>query len=722
MTTGRIAVTSVGIVTALGQGADVTFDRLVRGERGFSEIGLFDVQGQRTTFAAEVPGFSSEDWERREGLGPLSRSDALAFAAARDAIGNAGGTLAGERVGVAVGATTGGMFDAEELLARFPETPLSEAARRRLVAYPMSRTADLLSVAFGVRGRVATVCSACSSGASAILQAALWIRSGVVDCVLAGGTDALCRLTMTGFNALGATDTVPCRPFDRQRAGLTLGEGAAFLVLESEELSRRRGARVLSWLSGWAQGAEAHHLTQPEPTARMPARLLARAMQRAGLEPSEIDYLNAHGTGTSNDGVECAAIRSAFGDAAGRLIVSSSKGQIGHTLGAAGAIEAAISVLAVERQCAPPTGGLTDPDEACRLNHVIGEGRPARLRAALSSAFGFGGAGAVLCFEQAAAPAKSAPAVRTSRRVAVTEVATITGRGVATGSACGDAIDESDGPDATRPLDALDPSRSRRFDPQTALVTLGAEKAVRAAGLSPASVGLIAGTAFGSVERTLAFLHTVLEKGARRAPPAEFPHLLPSSSSGNASIYLGLEGPVLTASALDASAELSALLACDLVDADMATAMVAGGAAVRDAFSRDVLGPVCGTVAQGKRDVAGFVVLEPEELAAARGRRPLTIVVERDECPLEGERGLELSAPNDAARALVVAVRNSGAAAPLLARAGWGDVRVVADIGAAAGVGLAYASARIARGDVDEALVLGFGERRVYALHLTRPP
>jgi 3-oxoacyl-[acyl-carrier-protein] synthase II len=720
MTARRIAVTSVGIVSALGESAAATFERLVRGDRGFSEVDLFDTRGQRTTFAAEVRGFSVEDRERREGRGPLSRSDALAFAAARDAVRGAGGALPPGRLGLAVGATTGGMFDAEELVACFPEASMSDAARARLTSYPLSSTADRLSAAFGAPARVATVCCACSSGASAIVQAALWIRSGEVDCALAGGTDALCRLTLTGFNALGATDTVPCRPFDRRRGGLSLGEGAGFLVLESEESALRRGARVLSWLSGWSTGAEAHHITQPEPSARMPARLLSEAMERARLRQEDIDYLNAHGTGTSNDAVECAAIRSAFGATAERLLVSSSKGQLGHTLGAAGAIEAAITVLAVERQCAPPTGGLLEPDEACALNHVVGTGRPSRIRAAASSAFGFGGAGVVLLFEEAAARPARAPAVGVPPRIAVIAAATVTGRGVATGAACGGALHAVAGTDSPDALGRLEPSRSRRFDPQTALVTLAAEQALGSASPGRAGVGLVVGTAFGSVERTAVFLRTAFDKGVRRAAPAEFPHLLPSSSSGNSSIYLGLQGPVMTASALDASAELSVLLACDLLDADLATQMVAGGVALRDAFSREVLGPVCHTEAQGLFDGAGFVVLEPEPRALERGLRPLAVLIGRHEGPLEGEGACSVSPPSDVGRALVVA-HDVERVESLLSRSGWGGARAVSGVASAAGIGVALACGDIARGDADEALVLAHGEGRVYALHLRRP-
>jgi 3-oxoacyl-(acyl-carrier-protein) synthase len=324
----------------------------------------------------------------------------------------------------------------------------------------------------------------------------------------------------------------------------------------------------------------------------------------------------------------------------------------------------------------------------------------------------------VLLFEVSAArPARSA-AARVPARIAVTGVATVTGRGVATGVACAAGLSDSAPPTSSDALGALEPSRSRRFDAQTALVTLAAERAL-GEGTPRAGVGLVTGTAFGSVERTAQFLRTAFERGARRAAPAEFPHLLPSSSSGNASIYLGLEGPVMTASALDASAELSALLSCELLDADLATSMVAGGVALRDDFSRDFLGPICHGEGQGHFDGAGFVVLEPEARARERGARPLALVVGRAEGSIDGEGALPVSPPLDSARALVV-VRDVEPVRSLLERSGWGAARAYTGAASTAGIGLAFAGATIARGDAEEALVLGVGGGHFFALHLRR--
>jgi 3-oxoacyl-[acyl-carrier-protein] synthase II len=732
MSAGRIAVTGVGLVSALGTTARSTFDALVRGERGFSELSLFDTTGQRSSIAAEVRGFRVQDVAPRGQAERWSRTDALALAAGQDALRSAGlGERRGPaRLGIAVGVTTAGMLEAEELLVRLP---MAESARRSAasyLSYPISSTASRLSEVLGPAVHVATVCSACSSGANALVQGAAWLRLGSADVVLAGGADALCRLTLTGFNSLGATDSVACRPFDRARAGLTLGEGAGFLVLETEESAVRRGAPVIAWLSGWAVGAEAHHITQPDPSARMPARLLVDAVRSAGLEPADVDYVNAHGTGTvSNDSVETAGIHAAFGDHGRRVLVSSSKGQIGHTLGAAGAVEAAITALAVARQVVPPTGGLAEPDSACALNHVMGSGRHAAVRAAVSSSFGFGGTGAVLLFEQAAAGARTVAKAPRSV-VAITAVTSIGPRGVLAGERCAEAFaDDGEAPARIplRPLELLDPARSRRFDVAASLIAASAQTVLAAAQLEPGGVGLAAGSAFGNVERTVAFTRAAVEKGPRRVPPAEFPHLVPSAGSGNASIYVGLTGPVLTTSHLDATAEAAVFLSTDWLEAGLAPGMIAGGAEPYDPFVAEVLGPACeGTPLLRRSEGAAFLLLEPLAGAVARGARPLAVVHRRYELSTAALDAVALEPPEVPSRAFVASARDAAPCAQLLARAGWGSVprlSVGASTGwheGAGGVALAAAAARLAAGEADEALVLGWTHARIFGLHLRR--
>jgi 3-oxoacyl-[acyl-carrier-protein] synthase II len=698
----RIAVTGVGIVSALGHDARSTFDRLVAGDRGFGPVTLFDVSDQKTGAAAEIRGLRVADVAPFGEAESWSRSDALAVLAAREALGQAALERVEHALSVAVGATTGGMFEAETVLASLDAAAATQASARRLLSYPLSTTAERIAQVFGPVERAVTVTSACSSGANAIVCGAAWLASGVADRVLAGGTDGLCRLTFTGFNALGAVDPEACRPFDRRRAGLTLGEGAAFVVLERESTARARGARVLAWLSGWAAGAEAHHITQPEPSGERAARWVRAALERAGLGPSGVDYVNAHGTGTvHNDAMEARALEAVLGREVARVWVSSAKGQLGHTLGAAGAVEAAITVLALERGVVPPTGGLEDPDPALPLRHVVGAGRSAALRAALSNSFGFGGAGAVLAFEHASAPARAAPERARPRLV-------ITG----TARAAGDACD---------PRSELDPARSRRFDRTTALVCTGAERALGAARLAPEGVGLVHGNAFGNVERSVEFIRRIRERGARLAAPAEFPHLVPSAPSGNASIYLGLTGPVLGVSDLGTSAEAAFCSAANLVELGVADQMITGGAEARDAIVARVLGPLCSDGDVARTEAASWLVVENSEAAARRGARVLALVRQWSSTWGTPERALDgLAAPRDASRARVFWAAPSVALERALGACAWHGVVRRSPNELAPGEALVAACEALERGDVDEALVLGAARSRAYAVLLAR--
>ena len=257
---------------------------------------------------------------------------------------------------------------------------------------PVATVADSVAQALGCFGPRLTLSTACSSSAHAMGTGADWIHSGRAERVMAGGVDALCLMTYSGFDSLHALDPSPCRPFDKHRAGLTLGEGAAFFVFEDWDDAIERGAHPLAEFVGYGVSSDAHHLTQPSPDAAGPMLAMQVALQRTGLAPEEIDYVNAHGTGTPlNDVVETRAIKQVFGSHAYRIPVSSTKSMHGHCLAAAGAIEAVASVIAIREGFVPPTATLRDPDPECDLDYVPGESRPAPLRTVMSNSYGFGG-------------------------------------------------------------------------------------------------------------------------------------------------------------------------------------------------------------------------------------------------------------------------------------------------------------------------------------------
>ena len=391
----RVVISGVGSWNGLGAGVRAFLDGLRSGACAIGEMTLFPTDGFRTHRAAVAPSPDLRGWIAAAAERKLSRSDRLALAAAREAWQNSGiaeSGLAPERLGVVIGATTGGMLEAEEALRRLRSGKHDRMPVRGLVAMPVHSTAEAIAGLFGCRGPRLTAVTACSSSANSIGLAADLVQEGRVDGVLAGGTDAHCKMTYAGFNALQALDPDVCRPFDRRRAGLSLGEGAAMFVLEDEAHARRRGAEIFAEFAGYGMSADAHHMTAPDPEGRGAVLAMRRALADARLDQSEIDYVNAHGTGTpQNDPIETRAIKSVFGEHARRLAVSSTKSQTGHCLGAAGAIEILATVLGLRHGFIPPTVNLDEPDPQCDLDYVPRAAREQRLRAAMSNSYGFGG-------------------------------------------------------------------------------------------------------------------------------------------------------------------------------------------------------------------------------------------------------------------------------------------------------------------------------------------
>jgi len=387
----RIAITGIGSVNALGVGVEAFAEGLRSGRHGIGALTCLPDEGYRSTIAAEAPEVAVPASLPAAAARRASRTARLGLAAADEAWRMAG-LGDGAAVGIVLGTTTGGMAGAEE---HYRTAHVRGARRGTLAAWletPVSVSTDLLAALIGSRGPRLTVSTACSSGANALGLAADWIRAGRATAVLCGGAESLCRMTFSGFNALQALDREACRPFDRRRAGLSLGEGAALFVLEDWAAAERRGARMLGELLGYGVSADAHHLTQPRPDAAGAILAIQRALADARLAPEAIDYVNAHGTGTPlNDLAETRAIRTVFGARADHVPVSSTKSQVGHCLGAAGAIEALAALLGMRGGFAPPTATLVEPDPDCALDHVPGVSRPAVLRVVLSNSYGFGG-------------------------------------------------------------------------------------------------------------------------------------------------------------------------------------------------------------------------------------------------------------------------------------------------------------------------------------------
>jgi 3-oxoacyl-[acyl-carrier-protein] synthase II len=748
-------VTGLGLVTPLGPDVEATWKRLVRGERALGPLTLFDAVGLRASVAGEVgnvalppgPPGATAGWSRTSVMAVSAAAEALEMAGVRR-----GGPSHTPTIGLVVGCTTGGMLETERLLASLhggasgapdavgPGVREPGEALRGMLAHPLTATGDRLEERLGPFVRMRTISSACSSGANALIVGALWLLSGEVDAVLAGGSDGLCRLTLSGFNAIAALDPDACRPFDRRRKGTNLGEGAGFVVLEREDAARARGASPVAELAGWALGSEAHHITNPAPDGATVASLIERALQRAGLSPREVDYVNAHGTGTvANDRMEGAALARALGEELPRVPVSSSKGQIGHTLGAAGAIEAVITALVVARGTLVPTAGLTDPDPAIPLTHVGAVGREVpRVRAALSNSFGFGGMDTVLVFTP---PGRSSPGTagaappsqaRAGSAVVVTGAAAFGACGRLGVEGCADLAQVRFDPEArVDPDPFLDVARARRLDFPSCLGAVVVEHALAQARASDAAAGLLLGSTFGSMDGSSAFMHRVLERGPRSASPAEFPNLVPSSWVGHVSIYAGLRGPTFTTTDLTASGESAVVQAVEFIAAGEAERLVAGATEPRGVLAGRVLAAISDEArarqARPRIDLAAAIVLEDEAAARARAA-PILARVERVFEWTGGAAGVlaTLRAPRRD-RAEVVWARATETAARWLERTPWKACPRLAcapslgesdALGAAA---VAVAASRVGQRRIDEALVLRVTAGRGYAILLTAP-
>jgi 3-oxoacyl-[acyl-carrier-protein] synthase II len=394
----RVAVTGIGVVSALGPDAKSFAAGLRAGRSGIAPLTLFDPAGFRARLAAQAPEPTPPLLP--EQLATASRPDRFGLQAAFEAVAHAGLDAADlDRAALVFGTGTGGLPTTEEYVRA------AGGPAELLVPHQPASVTDLVARHLGIHGPRSTIMTACSSSATAIGWASDRIRLGHVDVALAGGAEGLTRLTYAGFGCLRATapGDEPCRPFDAERKGLTLGEGAAVLVLEELERARARGATVLAIVAGWGITADAHHMTAPHPEGEGAARAMRMALEDAGLRPEQIGYVNAHGTGTPhNDAAETLALKSVLGARAAAVPVSSIKSMVGHTLGAAGAIEAVASVLTLAEGFVPPTVHLRTPDPTFGLDYVPGStARPLAVEALLSNSFAFGGNNTVLALTRA---------------------------------------------------------------------------------------------------------------------------------------------------------------------------------------------------------------------------------------------------------------------------------------------------------------------------------
>jgi 3-oxoacyl-[acyl-carrier-protein] synthase II len=409
--TRRVVITGIGLVSSLGIGTEANWKALVIGTSGVDRVTRFDITGYAAQIAAEVRGFDPLDYVEKKDVKKMDVFIQYAVAASQFAMDDSKLSITesnADDIGVFIGSGIGGF----QTIEREHSALLAGGPRKISPFFIPSAIINLasghVSIRFGAKGPNLATCTACSASAHAIGESFEIIRRGDAEAMIAGGSEAaITPMSLGGFAALRALSTRndnpsgASRPFDRDRDGFIIGEGAGILILEELEFARRRDARIYAELVGYGTSADAYHITAPSEDGDGGVRVMKKAIKKAGIRPEEVDYINAHGTSTPyNDRLETMAIKKCFGEHAYKIAVSSTKSMTGHLLGGAGGLEAGISALAVHNQVAPPTINLENPDPECDLDYVPHTGREMPIQYALSNSFGFGGTNASLLFKK----------------------------------------------------------------------------------------------------------------------------------------------------------------------------------------------------------------------------------------------------------------------------------------------------------------------------------
>lgn len=640
----RVVVTGLGAVTSQGPDARSFWENVRDGRVAIRPVQHLSMDGLLTGIAGEVEKVPTpvHDYGRPDGF--ADRAWEFALQAAEEAVTAAGldtRALDEGRMGVVLGTCNAGLLSAREWYLR---RRAGESPDPRLAAHGTPQAiAEMLAGAFGATGPVLSVDTACAAGANALGLAGHLIRSGRADVVLAGGTDALSDVLVSGFNALESLSPVPAAPYSADRQGLSLGEGAGMLLLVEEGLAAQLGLTPLAELAGYGLSADGYHPTAPHPKGLGAARAIQAALRDAGISSADVDYVNSHGTGTAkNDPAETNATKVGLGEAdAHRVAVSSTKSMVGHLLGGAGAVEALITVRALAEQVAPPTANFTAADPECDLDYVPNTAREMEIDVAVSNNFAFGGANASLVLRRPghASPPPALPV----DDVVITGAGALTAAGLDR-AALGEAVAarrtcwaEEDGRRLARvdfrAGDFLKPKERKRVDRMGLLSIIATRQALADAALevdddTRERVGVVLGTGVGPMESMADFAVPVIDEGPVAANPGLFPNTVYNAAAGQVAIKLGVLGPTSTVCAGHAASAQALTYAVDLARTDQADVMVALAAeaitdTVADAYAD--LGLI-GTDGFPLAEAGVAVVLERAGHAAARGATPLARV------------------------------------------------------------------------------------------------
>jgi 3-oxoacyl-[acyl-carrier-protein] synthase II len=402
-----VVVTGIGMVTSIGIGKEQFWSSLMAGRSGFGQVRSFDTSSFNVHLGAEITNFNPQDYVIELADEAIGRSSQLGIAAARLATTDGSldlKTIDRNRAGVCVGTTSGEPYFIEKFDDQYVAGNLETMGQGFITRYPCHVVPGNVAMELGFAGESMMIPTACAAGNYAIAHASDLLRAGRADVMLAGGSDSFSRITYTGFARLGAIAPEVCQPFDRNRKGMVPGEGAAMLLLERKETALARGARIYCEITSYGLSCDAHHMTAAHPEGEGAARAMNMALEKSGLSPCDVDYISAHGTGTpTNDRLETIAVKKTFGKLAHKIPISSIKSMLGHTMGAASAIEAAACALVITHGQIPPTMHWQNQDPECDLDYVPNVARAHKVEVAMNNAYAFGGNNSSLILSACAA-------------------------------------------------------------------------------------------------------------------------------------------------------------------------------------------------------------------------------------------------------------------------------------------------------------------------------
>jgi 3-oxoacyl-[acyl-carrier-protein] synthase II len=411
MSKRRVVVTGLGTINPLGNNVSDTWDNLINGVSGIDSITAFDTSELPVTFAGEVKNFDANEYMGKQHARKLDRSGHFSIYATEEALKDAGldnEERLGPNVGIVFGTGIGGIGATEDAVRTFDERGPSRVNPLAITQLMPNSSTGQVAIKFGIEGPSLTITTACAASANAVGEAKNMIENGIVDMVVAGGTESgTTSMTIAAFaqiRALSTNNDSPqeaCKPFDKNRDGFVMGEGSTVLIMESEESAKNRGAEIYGYVSGYGSTTDAFHITAPAEGGAGAVKAMGKALEDAGIKASDVDYINAHGTSTpANDKNETDAIKTVLGEKAYEVAISSTKSMTGHLLGGGGAFESMASLLSIKHSKVPPTINLNNPDEECDLNYTPNNAADLEINTAMSNSFGFGGHNAVLVFKK----------------------------------------------------------------------------------------------------------------------------------------------------------------------------------------------------------------------------------------------------------------------------------------------------------------------------------